>query len=78
MNELQKKQIQQNSQEQFDNNTKALDVFYQTEQKNQQIKQLEEKNKIYTKNKKLHKYWYGKSNPLLPNISNMRKGLHLQ
>ena len=54
MNELQKKQIQQNSQEQFDNNTKALDVFYQTEQKNQQIKQLEEKNKIYTKNKFLY------------------------
>ena len=49
-----KKQIQQNSQEQFDNNTKALDVFYQTEQKNQQIKQLEEKNKIYTKNKFLY------------------------
>lgn len=49
-----KQQMQQNSQEQFDNNTKALDVFYQTEQKNQQIKQLEEKNKIYTKNKFLY------------------------
>lgn len=46
--------IQQNDQEQFDNNTKSLEIFYNTEQKNQQIKQLEEKNQIYSKQKFLY------------------------
>lgn len=41
-------------QEQFDDNTKSLEIFYETEQKNQQIKQLEEKNKIYSKQKFLY------------------------
>ena len=46
--------IQESNQEQFDNNTKSLEIFYKTEQKNQQIKQLEEKNSIYSKQKFLY------------------------
>ena len=46
--------IQKSNQEQFDNNTKSLEIFYKTQQKNQQIKQLEETNEIYTKQKILY------------------------
>ncbi|MGV0995068.1 tetratricopeptide repeat protein [Empedobacter falsenii] len=46
--------ISTSDQEQFDNNTKSLEIFYNTEQKNQQIKQLEEKNQIYSKQKFLY------------------------
>lgn len=49
-----KQLIISSDQEQFDNNTKSLEIFYETEQKNQQIKQLEEKNEIYTKQKFLY------------------------
>ncbi|RTZ49365.1 hypothetical protein EJ377_01530 [Chryseobacterium arthrosphaerae] len=38
---------QKEGQKQFDNNTKSLEIYYDTEQKNQQIKQLEEQQKSY-------------------------------
>ncbi|MBB4806363.1 DNA-binding CsgD family transcriptional regulator [Chryseobacterium defluvii] len=41
--------IKEESEKRFANNTKSLEIFYQTEQKNQQIKQLEETNKMYTR-----------------------------
>ncbi|TGN26838.1 tetratricopeptide repeat protein [Empedobacter tilapiae] len=49
-----KQLIIESNQEQFDNNTKSLEIFYNTEKKNQQIKQLEEKNNIYSKQKFLY------------------------
>ncbi|AYZ12852.1 tetratricopeptide repeat protein [Chryseobacterium arthrosphaerae] len=39
--------IKKEGQKQFDNNTKSLEIYYDTEQKNQQIKQLEEQQKSY-------------------------------
>ena len=43
-----KELILQENQYQFDNSTKSLEIFYETEQANQRIKQLEETNR-YTK-----------------------------
>jgi DNA-binding CsgD family transcriptional regulator/tetratricopeptide (TPR) repeat protein len=39
--------IQEENQKQFDDNTKALELFYETEKKSITIQQLEEKNKSY-------------------------------
>ncbi|WP_300670907.1 tetratricopeptide repeat protein [Soonwooa sp.] len=44
-----KDMIQQESKERFDNNTKSLQIFYETEKKNEQIHQLELINKAYTR-----------------------------
>lgn len=41
--------IKNENQKQFDDNTKALELFYETEKKNTTILQLEEKNKDYFK-----------------------------
>lgn len=41
-------------QSQFDDNIKSLEVFYKAEQQNRHIKQLEETNKIYAKQKFLY------------------------
>ncbi|MCD9854839.1 LuxR C-terminal-related transcriptional regulator [Epilithonimonas sp. JDS] len=41
-------------QKQFDDNIRTLEVYYKTEQQNQQIKQLEETNKIYAKQRFLY------------------------
>lgn len=49
-----KELIRSENQKQFDNNTKSLEIFYKTEQKNQKIKQLEEKNKIHDQQKLLY------------------------
>ncbi|RTZ46834.1 tetratricopeptide repeat protein [Chryseobacterium arthrosphaerae] len=38
--------IKKEGQKQFDNNTKSLEIYYDTEQKNQQIKQLEEQQSL--------------------------------
>lgn len=42
-----KELIQKNSEKQFLNNTKSLEIFYQTEQKNQQIKDLRKRQQLY-------------------------------
>jgi len=42
-----KELIQKNSEKQFLNNTKSLEIFYQTEQKNQQIKDLKKQQQLY-------------------------------
>ncbi|SEH32486.1 tetratricopeptide repeat protein [Chryseobacterium culicis] len=39
--------IKKEGQKQFDNNTKSLEIFYDTEQKNMQIKELAEREKSY-------------------------------
>ncbi|PUB35370.1 tetratricopeptide repeat protein [Elizabethkingia sp. YR214] len=46
--------IKNYSEEQSQNTAKTLDVFYQAQQKNQQIQQLEEKNKMFNKRKFLY------------------------
>lgn len=46
--------IKENAQKQFDDNAKSLDVFYQTEQRKLQIKQLEERNRAYNKQRILY------------------------
>lgn len=42
-----KELIQKNSEKQFLNNTKSLEIFYQTEQKSQQIKDLKKQQRLY-------------------------------
>lgn len=44
-----KELIKEDDKKQFSNNTNALEIFYKTEQKNQKIKQLEDKNKNFAK-----------------------------
>ncbi|WP_079666055.1 transcriptional regulator [Soonwooa buanensis] len=44
-----KDMIRQESKERFDNNTKSLEIFYDTEKKNEQIHQLEQINKGRTR-----------------------------
>lgn len=44
-----KELIKEDNKKQFTNNTKALEIYYKTEQKNQHIKQLKEKNDNFEK-----------------------------
>jgi len=39
--------LKRDSQAQFDDNTKSLEIFYETEQKNQKIRELEKSKKLY-------------------------------
>ena len=48
------KYTKQSYEQLLDNKKKFLEAYYNTEQKNQQIKQLEEKNSIYTKQRLLY------------------------
>ena len=51
---LAKELMRENYQKQFDSKAKSIEIFYETEQKNQHIKQLEEKNSIYNKQRLMY------------------------